>query len=214
MTRASALPQPLTRERATAPRHGLRDVLGPDAWSRLPEAVRERFADTAARMDYAGSFEIVQASLLGRMFAWLGTLFGTPVAPRTEGNVAACVLVRPDATGVAWHREYRWADGKRTVVKSTKVVSDDGQLIERLPARLCMPLHAYEDGGVLHFASRGYYFDLGFGLKLPLPCFFSPGATHVEHVDLGHGWFRFTMTVTHPVFGILFFQSGRFCAKE
>jgi hypothetical protein len=33
------------------------------------------------------------------------------------------------------------------------------------------------------------------------------------HLDeaLG-GWFRFTMTVTHPVFGELFYQTGRFRA--
>jgi hypothetical protein len=214
VTPVTTLPQPLARERAAPRHHGLREVLGTEAWNRLPEAARERFATTTAQACYAGSFEVVQASVLGRVFAWLGTLFGTPVAPRTEPNVAARVLVRPDANGVAWHREYRWADGTSTVVRSTKVMGGDGQLIERLPARLCMPLHAYEDGGVLHFVSRGYYFDLGFGLKLRLPRFFSPGATHVEHIDLGHGWFRFTMTVTHPMFGILFFQSGRFCAME
>jgi len=214
MTRATALPRPLTRELVPARRHGLREVLGADAWTRLPEAVRERFAETAALADYAGAFEVVQASLLGRMFAWLGTLFGTPVAPRTEVNVAALVHVRPEPAGVGWDREYRWADGTSTLVKSTKVVTADGQLIEKLPARLCMPLHTYEDGGVLHFVSRGYYFDLGLGLKLWLPGLFSPGVTHVEHIDLGHGWFRFTMSVTHRWFGILFFQTGRFCAAE
>ena len=75
-----------------------------------------------------------------------------------------------------------------------------------------MPLLTYEEQGVLHFVSQGYYFDLG--MKLRLPDFFTPGVTHVEHIDLGHGWFRFTMAVTHPVFGEMFFQTGRFCATE
>jgi hypothetical protein len=120
--------------------------------------------------------------------------------------------VRPDDHGVAWNREYRWADGTCHLVRSTKVVADDGSLVEKLPARLCMPLHTFVDGGVLHFVSRGYFFDLGLGLKLWLPDLLSPGVTHVEHIDLGHGWFRFTMTVTHPWFGEVFFQTGRFCA--
>ena len=47
-----------------------------------------------------------------------------------------------------------------------------------------------------------------------VPRLLSPGVTHVEHIDLGHGWFRFTMTVTHPLFGEVFFQTGRFCAAE
>jgi hypothetical protein len=215
MSQVTTLPGPLTRERVGGGvRHGLRDVLGPEAWGRLPEAVRERFADATPNACYAGAFEVVHASALGRMIGWLGMLFGTPVAPRAEINVAARVLVCADADGVAWNREYLWADGTRHVVRSTKVVTDDGFLIEKLPARLCMPLDTFEKGGVLHFVSRGYYFDLGFGIRLWLPGLLSPGVTQVEHIDLGHGWFRFTMTVTHPMLGEVFFQTGRFCAAE
>jgi len=215
MTEATTLPVTLSRLRATTgSRHGLRHVLGAHAWQRLPEAVRERFADGALAVTYAGAFEIVRANWLGRAFAWLGLLFGTPVAPRCGADVEARVAVQPNAEGVVWTRTYEWGDGRAHHVRSTKVVTGDGSLIEKLPARLNMPLHVYEAGRVLHFVSRGYYFDLGFGLRLPLPALCSPGTTHVEHIDLGHGWFRFTMTVTHPQFGELFFQTGRFCATE
>ena len=68
MTQVTTLPRPLTRERAAdGVRHGLREVLGATAWSRLPEAVRERFADTTAVATYAGAFEVVRASALGRV---------------------------------------------------------------------------------------------------------------------------------------------------
>jgi len=214
MNDATTLTTPLTHAAPRGARHGLRDVLGADAWHRLPEAVRERFADTATAATYAGAFDIVRASWLGRMFAWLGVLFGTPVAPRCGSDVAAYVMVRPNDAGVVWTRIYRWADGSSHHVRSTKVVTDDGRLVEKLPARLNMPLDVFEAGRVLHFVSREYYFDLGLGLHLPLPTLLSPGCTHVEHVDLGHGWFRFTMIVTHPVFGEMFFQTGRFCATE
>jgi len=216
MSDTQVLPRMLVDAR-TGGRHGLRDVLGFEAWQRLPEAVRERFAANAGNATYAGAFEIVRASLVGRAFAWLGTLVGTPVVPRGGQDVAARVLVRPHADGVDWNREYHWPDGGMHLVRSTKVVSDDGALIEKLPARLCMPLSVYEDGGVLHFVSRGYYFDLsfgGFGCHLPLPALLSPGVTHVEHIDLGNGWFRFTLAVTHPLLGEMFFQTGRFCATE
>jgi Domain of unknown function (DUF4166) len=214
MTQVTTLAPPLTHERTGNGVHaGVREVLGTEAWNRLPAAVRERFADTAAAIDYAGAFEIVRASLLGRVFAWLGTLVGTPVAPRAENHVEARVRVRPNGNGVAWDREYLWADGARHLVRSTKVI-DHGKLIEKLPARLCMPLDTFEEGGVLHFVSRGYYFDIAPGFKLWLPSLLSPGVTHVEHIDLGHGWFRFTMTVMHPLFGEVFFQTGRFAACE
>jgi hypothetical protein len=211
MTLASTLPQTLTRDDAGGSRHGLRQVLGTAAWLRLPEAVRERFADTVDHATYAGSFEVVRASALGQVFARLGTLFGTPVAPRAGCNVDARVLVSRDGRGMAWDREYRWPGGGHHLVRSTKCV-DRGQLVEKLPARLCMPLKTFEEAGVLHFVSLGYYFDLGF--KVWLPPLLSPGVTHVEHIDLDHGWFRFTMSVTHPLFGETFFQTGRFCAAE
>jgi hypothetical protein len=197
-------------------RHSLREVLGAAAWQRLPEAVRARFAETAPDVTYAGAFEVVNASGIGRFFAWLGALVGTPVVPRTGANVAARVDVRATADGVEWRREYEWESGHRSVVTSTKLVRD-GELIERLPARLNMPLDVREENGVLVFESRGYYFDFrsgDWGFRLPLPAFFSPGLTRVEHIDLGHGWFRFTLVVKHPWFGEMFFQTGRFCAME
>jgi hypothetical protein len=199
---------------AVRPVPGLKQVLGAREWQRLPEAVQARFDEHAGPIEYAGCYELVRASRLGRLFATFGRLIGTPVAPRTGENVAARVRVLPRADGVRWLRDYLWDDGSGHVVRSTKVVTADGRLVEKLPARLNMPLRVHVEGASLHFVSEGYYFDLGLGLKLWLPGFLSPGITHVEHVELGHGWFRFTLAVTHPWFGELFFQTGRFCETE
>ena len=54
----------------------------------------------------------------------------------------------------------------------------------------------------------------GTTLKIPLPLWLSPGTTHVEHADEADGWFRFTMTVRHPFFGEIFYQTGRFRAAK
>jgi len=213
-TAPRVMPRPLAGDHAGGTRHGLKKVLGVAAWQRLPEAVRERFSEDSPDATYAGAYEIVRASLFGRLIAWIAVLFGTPVAPRVGTNVAACVMVRAHGAGVDWIRAYLWEDGRTHVVKSTKLVTPDGRLIEKLPAGLCMPLESYEERGVLHFVSRGYYIDPGLGMKLWLPEFLTPGVTHVEHIDLGHGWFRFTMAVTHPWFGEVYFQTGRFCATE
>jgi hypothetical protein len=197
--------------------HSIEGVLGEAAWQRLPGAVRARFGDTAAAVDYVGEFEIVRASVPGRCLAWLCKLIGTPVVPRTGLHVPAVVRVGPTERGVAWQREYQWPDRSTCLVRSTKVIGPDGILVEELPARLCMPLNVYEQSGVLHFVSRGYYFNLGIRrngrrIRIPFPTWLSPGTTHVEHLDELSGWFRFTMTVTHPLFGELFYQTGRFRA--
>ncbi len=209
------------RVRKAAAHHGLRRVLGDPAWQRLPEAVRARFGEPVVAVDYVGEFEVVRASALGRLIATVCQLIGTPVVPRVGKNVPAIVHVGPTEEGVAWHREYRWPNTSPCLVRSTKVIEANGDLVERLPARLCMPLNVYEEGGALHFVSRGYYFELGRASgtdarrKLWLPRWLSPGTTHVEHHDEAEGWFRFTMTVSHPLFGELFYQTGRFrAAKE
>jgi hypothetical protein len=214
MEDVTTLPRTLTDTVTHRPASGLRDVLGTREWQRLPESVRARFDEHAAAIDYAGSYEVVRASRLGRVFAWLGRMIGTPVVPGTGENVGARVRVRPITDGVRWLREYSWEDGSGNVVRSTKVVTADGRLIEKLPARLHMPLRVYVEGHALHFVSEGYYFDLGLGLRLWLPPFLSPGVTHVEHVDLAHGWFRFTLSVEHRWFGEMFFQTGRFCETD
>ena len=195
--------------------HGIQGLLGEVAWRHLPEAVRYRFSEPTRHVDYTGEFEIVRASLLGRAIAWISTLIGTPVVPRTGQSVSAIIHVGPGERGASWLREYQWPSGRVSRVHSTKVIGADGTLVEELPFGLRMPLEVLERHGVLHFVSLGYYFDTGlrFGartLKIPLPHWLSPGTTHVEHADETDGWFRFTMTVTHPLLGELFYQTGRF----
>ena len=194
--------------------HNLKDLLGAAAWARLPAAVRERFKDSAQVVNYSGEFEVIRASSFGLLVAWVCRLIGTPVVPHTGRNVPAVVRVQPTQAGVEWRREYRWHNRRPSIVSSTKVVESGGALVEELPAGLCMALKVYEAAAVLHFVSHHYYFQfclprLG-RIRLVLPHWLSPGITHVEHVDLAGGWFRFTMTVTHPLFGELFHQTGCF----
>jgi hypothetical protein len=220
MSSASPVGVPVVtaKESTCKDHHGLRHVLGDGAWQRLPPSVRARFGDPVVAVDYVGAFEIVRASTLGRFIATVCRLIGTPVVPHTGRDVFAIVHVGPTPDGVAWNREYRWPDTQPCVVRSTKVIDEHGALVERLPAGLCMPLRVYEERGALHFVSRGYYFDFGLArnprFKLWLPRWLSPGTTHVEHHDEAEGWFRFTMTVTHPLFGEMFYQTGRFHAAE
>jgi hypothetical protein len=126
------------------------------------------------------------------------------------------VRVRPTDRGVEWVRQYLWPDRRASIVRSTKVIAD-GTLVEELPAALCMSLKLYEASAVLHFVSQHYYFRFPLPrlgpIRLRLPDWLSPGTVHVEHADLDSGWFRFTMTVTHPVFGELFRQTGCFTSS-
>lgn len=188
----------------------IRNLLGEAAWFSLPDATRARFASHTASAAYVGSFDEVRASLAGKLLATCCRMLGTPVAPFTGANVPATVHVFSTSDGgTAWLRVYRFPGREPCVVESIKRLSREGTLIEALPARLRMALDVYARDGVLHFVSNTYYFEIG-RLRIPLPGWLPPGTTHVEHIDLGDGWFRFTMRVQHRWLGEVFYQTGRF----
>jgi uncharacterized protein DUF4166 len=191
-------------------RANLRRLIGEAEWFSLPHAVRARFAEHAASAEYQGTFDEVRASFAGKLLAVCCRLLGTPVAPFTGTNVPATVNVfaTPDG-GTAWQRIYRFPRRRPCVVESIKRLSREGSLVEALPAGMHMALDVYARDGVLHFVSTGYYVELG-GLRIRLPDWLPPGITHVQHIDLGDGTFRFTMSVRHRWLGEVFWQSGRF----
>jgi hypothetical protein len=195
-------------------RADIRRLIGDAQWACLPAAVRARFAEHMASAEYHGTFDEVRASFAGRLLATFCRLIGTPVAPFIGSNVPATVRVfaTPDG-GTAWQRIYRFAGRNPCVVESVKRLSREGTLVEALPAGMRMALDVYAREGILHFVSTGYYFELG-GLRIRLPRWLPPGITHVQHIDLGDGTFRFTMSVRHRWLGEVFHQTGRFADVE
>jgi hypothetical protein len=191
-------------------RADIRRLIGEAAWFSLPGTARARFAAHATSAEYQGTFDEIRASFAGKLLATCCRLLGTPVAPFTGANVPATVNVfaTPDG-GTAWQRIYSFAGREQCVVESIKRLSREGMLVEALPAGLRMGLDVYVRDSVLHFVSNAYYFEIG-GLRIRLPDWLPPGVTHVEHIDLGDGSFRFTMSVRHRWLGQVFWQSGRF----
>ena len=186
-------------------------LLGPQAWQKLPAAVRARFAadahDAAATV-YEGRMQI-KASLAGRVLVHLCRLIGTPVAPYVGPEVPVHVRVFNGRHGVVWERRYEFPGRAPIVVRSTKQLDDDGMLVEALNAGLHMRLRVFEQAGALHFVSAGYFFRLG-AVRVNLPDWFLPGITHVVHEDLGDGKFRFLMRTQHDQFGEMYLQDGVF----
>jgi hypothetical protein len=191
-------------------RVNVRKLLGESAWLSLPAATRSRFAEHAADVGYSGTFDVVRSSFAGKLLATLCRLIGTPVAPFTGENVPATVhVVATRDGGTAWQRIYQFARREPCVVESIKRMSREGTLIEALPAGLRMGLDVYARDGVLHFVSNVYYFEIG-RVRIALPRWLPPGITHVEHIDLGDGAFRFSMSVRHRWLGEVFYQTGCF----
>jgi hypothetical protein len=197
-----------------------RALLG-EAWWRIPPATRARFESHEAL--YVGTMEL-NATAAGRWVARLCRLVGSPLPPPHDRPLAVTARVEPDrATGGGrWTRCYDFP-GKAVSVTSVKALDRDGGLVERLGFGLRMRLKLDVRDGALCFDSAGYYIELpGFpwrgrrrgAWRVTLPSWFLPGRTCVAHHDLGHGLFRFTMTIQHALLGELFHHDGVFRAVE
>ena len=203
----ASLPARLAR-RAPAPAPAALDLpalLGPQAWSRLPAAVQRRFGVHVAPVRYAGRMDL-HCSPLGRVLAWLSWPLRGPLLPQRARHLPVEVSVAPDGRGgVVWSR----ALGGR-VVQSVKSRHPAGEgVLERARGGLAMALDVFEHEGDLVFQSRHYLLCLG-PLRLRLPDALSPGCCRVVHHDLGGGRFIFSLTMTHPRWGLTFQQIGEF----
>jgi len=180
-------------------------LVGPAAWARLPAAVQRRFAAGHAEATYRGLMDM-RCSRLGHVLAWLVKPLRSPLAAANACGVPTTVRVRAVGAGVVWERHFD--DGVGHVV-STKELGHDGRLQERTRGGLGMALNVFEQDGALVFESHRYFLDLGV-LRLAMPRLLSPGTCRVEHRELGDGLFRFTLSMSHPLWGETFHQTGVF----
>ena len=190
-------------------------LLGADAWARLPRTVRHRFDHPSLReVSYVGCFETVEASFAGRCLAILCRYLGVPLVALVGENVPALVRVYGDrAGGSVWERSYYFANRPSRTVRSAKRLERDNTLVECLGLGLRMRLTLAVVGTELHFRSDGYYWDC-LGFRVPLPRRWLPGETLVVHRDEGDGWFRFILSIEHPLLGRIAYQNGLFRDPE
>ena len=203
---------PLRPERAAA--LDLSALVGAEAWARLPVAVQQRFAANHAATVYRGALDL-ECSALGRCIALVTSIFGGPLTTLRMAAVPAEVRVHADGRGgVVWERRLRVPGRVRErIVRSAKEPGAGGGLVERTDGGLAMDLEVLEEDGALVFRSLRYFLVLG-PWRLPVPAWLSPGTCRVEHRDLGHGRFRFSLSMVHPRWGRTFHQSGVFADPQ
>lgn len=185
-------------------------LVGAAGWARLPQAVQRRFGVAHSDATYVGRMDL-RCSRVGRCQALLAGFFGGPLTCTVAQAVPTTVRVRGNGRGgVVWERCFhRRAEAGERIVRSTKEVGADGGLLERTDGGLSMSLEVFEEDGTLVFLSRRFWLVRG-RLRLPVPALLTPGVCRVTHTDLGQGLFRFTLTMTHPLWGETFRQSGVF----
>jgi hypothetical protein len=188
-------------------------LVGREGWWRLAPDIRKRFTEKPTALQpirYLGVMQQVDGSRIGALLAQCCRLIGTPFAPYRAADVPVAITLRFEPSGgVIWEREYRYVDRPAATVRSTKRIGDDGALLECVGFGLGMRLAVFEANRALHFLSLRYFWRIG-GREFRLPALLSPGTAHVIHEDLGAGRFRFSLTIHHALFGLLFEQHGVF----
>lgn len=203
-----------------APDDRFSKLVGEKAWLRLCPAVRSRFGKRlkgGASVAYQGRVVAMKMNLAGRILANAARLIGAPL-PFDMSSVEqpAVVTVTEDIAGSGqfWIRQYGRKSGFPQVVHSSKRFAGVTGLEEYIGYGIGMALNVCVDGQALLFKSDHYFVQI-FGRRLRLPRFLSPGALIIGHHDMGHGQFRFSLDLKHPVFGQVIYQDAIFMdAKE
>ena len=199
---------------AAAPRRAslqpdFRRLVGEAAWAALPATVRARFGLHRTPVTYPGAM-VVRANWLGRIFAQLCRLAGTPLAPWATEDVPVTVSVRALRDGaILWERAYAYPGRAPVVIASRKETAPDGALFEVTRGGIGMRLDVTVEDAALVFRSTAYFWRLA-GFRLPIPLLLTPGRACVVHRDLGGGRFHFGLSFVHPLAGETFVNAGDF----
>jgi hypothetical protein len=191
-----------------------RALVGADAWSRLPAAVRTRFSTRLAGGEatiYVGTIVECRFTRFGRVLANLARLIGGPLPLHSDIGVPAVVTVTEDAAGGGqfWTRLYGRRRGVPQVIHSSKRFAGCTGLEEYLGCGCGIALAVRADEHALHFTSDHYFLAIG-SVRLRVPHLLAPGALTISHVDRGDGWFAFILTLRHRLLGEIIRQTGLF----
>ena len=173
------------------------------AWGSLPAPLRRRFAVGHGRAWFVGTMEL-RRSRVGAAFAALARAAGAPLPLRNAVGASCAVSVWAEGGGIVWERRIG-----HQVVRSVKSAGPAGTVLERTQGGLGMVLDvAVEDEAVV-FRSRSFFWVIG-RWRVPVPALLTPGRCVVAHRAIDAARFRFTLSMTHPLWGTTFMQDGIF----
>ena len=172
-------------------------------WTRLPASLRRRFRVGHGPASYVGIMDF-ELSRVGSWFARLARPFGAPLPSAAMAALPVVVHVHPARGGVVWARQLgtQW-------IRSIKQAGAGGTIVETTQGGLGMVLDLSVERRALVFTSRSFFLALG-RWRVPIPALLTPGRCRVEHRAIDDSRFCFTLTMTHPVWGLTSRQTGVF----
>lgn len=189
-------------------------LVGREAWGALPLAVQQRFSkrlNGQAVALYRGRVVRSEFSRAGWLFAQVLRLVGAPLPISRDTDVPAVVSVSEDGRsgGQVWSRLYGRSRGFPLVIHSAKRFAGPTGLEEYVGFGIGMAPRVEPMPDGLRFVSDHYFLTVR-DWRIRIPKWAEPGRTVVEHHDLGHGCFMFSLMLRHPLLGRLVEQHALF----
>jgi len=190
------------------------ELVGADAWARLPKAVRARFSKRLGPGDvalYKGAVTSMTMTRAGWLLAQVLRIVGGPLPVSLKALGPAVVAVSEDAElgGQAWIRTYSRAGRFPQVVHSAKRFRGPTGLEEYVGYGIGMTLSVAVEGDALVFRSARYYLEIG-RARVYLPRLLEPGVLTVTHRQESAEVFSFRLTLIHRVLGVVLDQVAHF----
>lgn len=187
-------------------------LIGED-WKRLPQSIQTRFIKWRPNRSvtlYQGRILETRFSIGGRLLSNLSGLFGQPLPKKDVSRGPATVIVRETTgyEGQIWTRIYPRENNPPQVIQTIKRFSGKTGLEEMITASIGITLRVQVSDGQMLFQSDNYFFHI-LGKKIFMPKQLTPAMT-ITHKEAGPKRFRFTLQLSHPLFGELIYQTALF----
>jgi len=186
----------------------LQSDLGEFEWKKLHRDIIERFTPVKQypKLRYIGVVSRVYCSPIGKLIAQL--LKPLELLPAQNAcDVPFEFLINHKADKITKQRRYYIEANKTFTFKSKFALKP--VLHEEFKAGIGMNLKLSTVKGDLLFSDRGYFWRIG-RWRVPIPRWCSLGKFELLHHNIDAHYFQVIIRITHPVFGVLFYQRGRF----
>lgn len=197
-------------------------------WENLPPVFQKRYMNHAFSNDISsveGEMDINYSktmSFLIPLFRLLHVL-----VPYRGKNIPVKVdfRSRPDSNAVYLERKFYFPEkppyefnSHMEVINATgygdpRFRGDDVYVIERMAFGMGWKTHYFYDGKKVVMQHKNYVLRI-FGFDIPVPLEIFVGKGHAEEEVIDDNSYRVSMTMTHPLFGIMYNYAGNFTFKR
>ncbi len=182
--------------------------LGDLEWKKLHRDIIRRFtlANRSKQLRYIGVVNWVYCSPIGKLIAqFLKPLELLPAQNARE--VPFEFLIQHHASKIKKQRRYFIDANKAFTFRSDFALKP--MLHEEFKGGPGMKLKLSVVNGDLLFHDRGYFWRIG-RWRVPIPRWCSIGKFELLHHNIGQHYFQVIIRIAHPLFGVLFYQRGKF----